>query len=720
MRRHSPGRPLALIALLAVLAPSITAALPLEFAQEGLVLDDAQRPVEGVHRVRIRLFADARGGAALFDEIHPAVEFFQGYYFVPVGSIEPLAPALFTRPSLHMGIIIDDGDELQPRTPLRLVPGAFFAHTAANVVGDITPSSVSIDGVGVVIDGAGRWVGDPTGLRGPAGPAGPEGPVGPQGPAGAAGGDGSPDTPQQVRDKLRQVDGAGSGVDADLLDGRQASAFVRTAADVLDRLRTVDGAGSGLDADRLDGLDSDDLILTPQELLARLRTVDGRNSGLDADRLDGLDSSQIVVNGQQILERLAPIDGQGSGLDADRIDGLDSSQLIADAATILQRLSGVDGRGSGLDADRLDGLDSSVFLQADDPTLPDRAVDWVSQADGTGSGLDADRLDGLDSTRFMRVDRDTGTAGSLTVGGPINAAAGVSVRAGARVGIGVEDPQAELHVDGTIIADEVHTRVLQVDVLRLNPLDRAPAPASAGMLYFDSGTGGLRYHDGRRWQNVAAEGPRTSCLEVLESGRSIGNGDYVIDFDGPEGPMPPQEVFCDMETDGGGWTRIDQCLALQVLGGRMVAEEVANTAAIDGNCRPYTRDSGNQEHSYHYTFAFPAGFSAFYLDDYVVRANASNTSDLDPGQFVQGSWSQANGGSKGDISFGTAGQNGPVTSYARYVDAQNCQSCQIAFPRNGRVFALGGTYDTFRMGWGERGSQSEGWYPWWSGSIMLR
>jgi hypothetical protein len=52
-------------------------------------------------------------------------------------------------------------------------------------------------------------------------PAGATGPAGPTGPAG------SPDTPTQVRDKLTQVDGPGSGVDADTLDGVDGGGYVR-------------------------------------------------------------------------------------------------------------------------------------------------------------------------------------------------------------------------------------------------------------------------------------------------------------------------------------------------------------------------------------------------------------------------------------------------------------------------------------------------------------
>lgn len=46
------------------------------------------------------------------------------------------------------------------------------------------------------------------------------GPPGPRGPQGASGRDGSPDTPAQILEKLKQVDGANSGLDAALLAGK--------------------------------------------------------------------------------------------------------------------------------------------------------------------------------------------------------------------------------------------------------------------------------------------------------------------------------------------------------------------------------------------------------------------------------------------------------------------------------------------------------------------
>lgn len=46
-----------------------------------------------------------------------------------------------------------------------------------------------------------------------------------------------------------------------------------------------------------------------------------------------------------------------------------------------------------------------------------------------------------------------------------------------------------------------------------------------------------------------------SCKDILDSGNSTGDGVYLIDPDG-DGGEEPFDVYCDMETDGGGWTLI--------------------------------------------------------------------------------------------------------------------------------------------------------------------
>ncbi|MEA2347277.1 MAG: hypothetical protein QOG62_1064 [Thermoleophilaceae bacterium] len=59
------------------------------------------------------------------------------------------------------------------------------------------------------------------------GTIGPQGPVGPQGPPG------SPDLPADVLNKIKQVDGTGSGLDADTLDGSDSTEFARYKKTIL-------------------------------------------------------------------------------------------------------------------------------------------------------------------------------------------------------------------------------------------------------------------------------------------------------------------------------------------------------------------------------------------------------------------------------------------------------------------------------------------------------
>lgn len=121
-------------------------------------------------------------------------------------------------------------------------------------------------------------------------------------------------------------DGAGSGLDADLLDGQQGayylSASTYTAADILAKLITVDGTGSALDADTVDGIQGASLVQTSRTITAGTGLTGGGD--LSADRtisaaFASLAQAQAgtsvvaVMNPQRTVDAIA-YHGLGGGL----------------------------------------------------------------------------------------------------------------------------------------------------------------------------------------------------------------------------------------------------------------------------------------------------------------------------------------------------------------------------------------------------------------------
>lgn len=173
----------------ALLSAAPARALPGTILHQGRLFDAAGQPVAGQVDMHFSIYNTENGVSALWQETH-SVSLDDGYFSVALGDTTSLVTVLGTPDKRWLGIAVGNDPEMTPRAEIDSVPYALFA---SDVTGDIHPTSVSIAGVGPVIDATGKWVGDPTGLIGPAGPQGPMGPpgadgaMGPAGPAGPVG-----------------------------------------------------------------------------------------------------------------------------------------------------------------------------------------------------------------------------------------------------------------------------------------------------------------------------------------------------------------------------------------------------------------------------------------------------------------------------------------------------------------------------------------------------
>jgi len=172
-----------------------------------------------------------------------------------------------------------------------------------------------------------------------------------------------------------------------------------TATEVLDLIKTVDGAGSGLDADTLDGLDS-----------SKFLSADGK--AIDSDKLDGLDSTQFLrkditdyMQGNLVMQDTD--NAYSSELQFEN----DTNKLGIDYYNVGQlRFIDRDANAVRATIDNIDTATPTMYLGGQKV--------WNTGNDGAGSGLDADLLDGVDSSQFLRSDiSDTFTGTYLNLKG---------------------------------------------------------------------------------------------------------------------------------------------------------------------------------------------------------------------------------------------------------------------------------------------------------------
>lgn len=106
-------------------------------------------------------------------------------------------------------------------------------------------------------------------------------------------------TGAEILTALLAVDGSGSGLDADTLDGSSSAAFALVAGGNAFAASNTYAANDITDADVVDTITASNYVLLTDyenaDVLAKLVLVDGAASGLDADLLDGSSSAAFAV-----------------------------------------------------------------------------------------------------------------------------------------------------------------------------------------------------------------------------------------------------------------------------------------------------------------------------------------------------------------------------------------------------------------------------------------
>ena len=257
-------------------------------------------------------------------------------------------------------------------------------------------------------------------------------------------------------------DGAGSGLDADILDGQQGSYYL----DYNNFVNTPPSELAGDTSPQLGGnldLNSNDITGTGNvningnltntgnvNITGNITvsgTVDGRNISTDGAKLNGIENNATRdQTASEILTAIKTVDGPGSGLNADTLDNQQGSyylnynnfmntpatDVVADTSPQLGgnldltgrdiigtgdisingdiNCSGtVEGRDIGSDGLKLDGIESGATA---DQTAAE-ILTAIKTVDGSGSGLDADTVDGIQGANFLRSDVSDTMAGQV-------------------------------------------------------------------------------------------------------------------------------------------------------------------------------------------------------------------------------------------------------------------------------------------------------------------
>lgn len=140
--------------LLAAVLPSTTLASPQTLAHQGRLLDIVGQPLNATTEVTVALYTEATGGSPTWSETDQ-VMVSDGYYATVLGDNASLSTLDFGATTYWVGVTVEQGVELSPRTQLHAAPVALARPPGpVNILGEGRCSEPSDIGTLRYVDGS--------------------------------------------------------------------------------------------------------------------------------------------------------------------------------------------------------------------------------------------------------------------------------------------------------------------------------------------------------------------------------------------------------------------------------------------------------------------------------------------------------------------------------------------------------------------------------------
>ena len=124
-----------IVSILILLSPLTASGVPGFLNYQGRISDNSLEWTSGVETMEFALYTHATGGSSIWSE-NLGVVIENGYYSVVLGTSFPLELALFDGSELWLGITYGDNAEMTPRTRITSVPYAMRAGLASELDSD--------------------------------------------------------------------------------------------------------------------------------------------------------------------------------------------------------------------------------------------------------------------------------------------------------------------------------------------------------------------------------------------------------------------------------------------------------------------------------------------------------------------------------------------------------------------------------------------------------